>query len=357
MIGLHCHGHDLCGMPMGMNCVCHMNLVEGKCDYRKVIDNPRANDRLFHYVREHNGNYYYVPFFESRLLIWNYENKKKRVIDLHLDDRYEQAGVGKFYNIAFYRKKAYLIPFGYQAIVSIDLENGKVDHYMDMRSEFQGGKGFLFSRYVHTNEYQILLPSLMSNHVITANLQAGTYERDSIGNQQYRFSGVVKSANSMWFILKNDLCIIEKDLTTNEEKEYRDFPDGCKPDERHCFDDKAIVLYGKYIYCFPAGSNKAVRFHTEEKIFEELTEFQKYCENKKINRRYSIFNGCAQNGSEIYLNYQLGTVIRYNLRTGEIAEYEKSAKHLGMWIIGDIPQSAVRESKEACGAKIHRMAI
>jgi len=90
------------------------------------------------------------------------------------------------------------------------------------------------------------------------------------------------------------------------------------------FDAKGIILHKKWLYCFPARFDAAVKINLdtgEQLIIEEL---EPYCKHKKIDRRYSVFDGCAKNGDKVYLHYQVdASMLVYDLESGKISVFKR----------------------------------
>lgn len=334
MIGMHIVDDNLYGLTLDGNQIYKMNLNDGEYGFfRNVEVHPKTDNRLYHYVAVKDGKSYFVPFHGEKIAIYNHGDNSFEYIPIDLPIGFDSDKTGRFYNIAFFRNKLFLIPFGFKAIMCFDLECKTWHIAADLREEFDEKRIMLFSRYVHIDDHTIVLASLFSNAVFIFDMQTESIEKRNICDSDVRFSAITYYDNNIWMVAKNKLRIYQYDFENGDTKVYDQFPKECREDSKHCFDDKAVLLRKEYLYCFPAGSNMAIRMNLKTKSIEKLDEFEELCNNPRLNLNNSIFDGCAYNGDNICLHYQLNKIIKYNLKTRKIASFDRKVSLKG-WLSG-----------------------
>ncbi len=343
LIGQYVINGRLYGLGLDGNTVFSLNENTNELVFDHMIfDSQPVADKSYHFVSVVGQKCYFVPFMGNALGIYDYEVRKYKYIKLDLSDEYLQPNVGKFYNIVLYENKIVLIPFGYKAIMIYDSEKEKWKMAADMRSEYDDTRKILFSRYTYYDLETIILPSLSSNSLFFFNLRNETITKKTILNKDICFSAIEKYDDDYWIVAKNKLLIIRWNEKKKILEKYTSFPDGCEEDNRHCFDDKGITLYKNWLYCFPAGSNMAIRMDLNTKVIEQLHEFDEFCCDKRLVRGVSTFDGCARNDEVVYLHYQLGEILRYNMESREIKKYSRRISLSG-WL--ELMKNSIQKEK------------
>lgn len=282
----------------------------------------------------------FIPFREEKLMIYDRERNIWRQVGLGLMPemkageslrKREVSGniPGYFYGSCLYKDKVFLLPFGYRSLIQYHLVTGEVFHCFNFKETVLGEDVALFHNFAWMDETHIALSCLYSNHVVILDLESSDVEIRAVGKNDCRFSTIVKYGKEYWLVVKNWLAFIRWDPDTDEQEEYTAFPLKCElSNDKHCFDDSNIYLYENCLYCFPASCNMAVKFHLQNGTIEEIDSLSPYCQVEELNREASTFDGGIRIDDKIYLHYQLGSILAFDLKTEEIGTYDRTVKDI-----------------------------
>lgn len=324
-IGLSAYNNSLYAMQINKNAIVRMDINNGTIHYFDKIQNRAMGyNRMYHFTKVIRDKLYFVPFYDDRIAIYNFLNETYEYHELDLKDEYKSDSTGNFYNMCLHNNKIYLIPFGYRAIVSYDLNTKKTDHCMILSESFPKAiDRILFSNYEFIDDNRIVIPALCSNKVLVFNLENNEFECFHLANDKYCFSSIKKYQDDFYLVVKNDLSVVKWNYNTGKTEEYDKFPTGCKASNKSCFDDKGIHLFDNYLYCFPARSNMAVRVNLDNGQISKIDVFDELCNAEGINKDFSLFNGCAVYKDNIFLHYQLGSIVHYQINIEELHVYPR----------------------------------
>lgn len=294
-----------------------------------------------------------IPFREQKLILYDRERNTWKHIRLELiqelkpGESFRKGEIsgnmpGYFYGGCIYKDKVFLLPFGYRGLIQYHLATGEVFHCFDFRETVLGEDVALFHNFAWMDETHIVLSCLYSNHVVILDLENGDVEIKTVGRDGCRFTTIIKYGKDYWLVVKNRLAFIRWNPDTGEQEEYTEFPPGCEiSNNKHCFDDSNIYLCEDCLYCFPASCNMAVKFHLQNGTIEEIESLSSYCQVEELNREASTFDGGIRIDDRVYLHYQLGSILVFDLKTEEVCTYARTVKDIDS--IARMEKEAVEE--------------
>lgn len=339
----------LCALHVDADCIVGLsidNLVElyfdrqyGELTYGRWF--PYGGDRNYLTAVVQENVTYYIPFRAKKLVTYDRLEKMWNEVDLKIDktldpkEEMKKTEIsnnlpGRFLGGCFYKDCVYLFPFGYRGIIKYDTKTGEAVHCVNFQETILKNDVALFHNYVWMDDTHIALSCLYSNHVVIFNMENNEIEIKKVGKTGDRFTSIIKYEKSYWLIVKNRLAFIKWDICSGAEKELSSFPATCKiVNAKHCFDDSNIYVYGQFLYCFPASCNMAVRLDLTNGTIVELMSLHQYSQNENLDRRWSTFDFGIRVGDNVYLQYQLDSLLVFDLKTEKVQEYDKKIRDIG----------------------------
>lgn len=338
LVALATNDSKILGMQVDYSAIWEFDTEEKAMRY--VDRGPNANSSIvhgYHSSVRYNDAFIYIPYHDKQLAIFDTKKMEWKRVPLNLNKNLEAKEdvrnkeisgqlPGHFYGGCVYRNQLFLFPFGYGGLIKYNIHTNCVEHCVDFRKTILKNDVALFHNYVWMDKTTIILSCFYSNHVVLLDLEKNNFEIKAVGREDYRFSSIVKYDKDYWLIVKNKLVFIKWNPYTGSEEEFIDFPWGCDTaNDKHCFDDCGIYQYDRFLYCFPASCNMALKVDLTDGGIYEIKSLTKYCQDKKLNKRFSIFNGGARAKNRIYLQYQLGKILEFDLETENVHAYDRIA--------------------------------
>ena len=334
LVALHDSNDEVWGLEANRNDLFRLDQKNKSLQYAgKIPGISGQTEKAFHSVVRHGKKLFYIPFWESTLVIYDEEKGIWEKVDLELREELKpikngerqvvnESMPGYFYGGCVYRNTLYLFPFGYRSVVSYDILKGNIVHAIDLsRTVLKEDK------IVWLDDIHIALSCYCSNHVVILDLDKKKADIRTVGKSGSRFSTILKDGADCWLVVKNRLAFVKWNPDTDRQEEYTEFPTGCEiVDDRHCFDDSTAFIEGEYLYCFPASCNMAVKFHLREHVTKEIKALTSFCQDKRLERGISTFDGGVRVNDKVFLHYQLGTVLIFDQNTEEVSLCDRSVK-------------------------------
>ncbi len=335
LIALYKVQGDIYGFHVYNNEVFRLNLVERKLYYcgRLPAFNP-WEEKPFHNILRYQNLYFFVPFWNNANL-YIYDCKKDlwkkieliKLKEINLNQQEKEKKAGDFYGACVYQGQLFLLPFGCRYLIKYNIRTGEIFECADFGTTILKEDVALFHQFVWINTTCIALSCLYSNHVVLFNLETNETEIKTVGKDGYCFSTILKHEDSYWLVVKNKLAFLKWNPDTDNTEEFKGFPSRCMvANDRHCFDDSNLCIHKGYLYCFPASCNMAIKFDLKNGTAEEIKSLTKYCQDSKLNRDQSTFDGGIWEGTKVYLHYQLGKILEFDLETEAVQEYDRILK-------------------------------
>lgn len=224
-----------------------LDLKDGKIE--KVLVFPgSAEDRKLCYsdiIRVKN-KFILVPGWAEDVYI--YDIQTKQGIKIVLSE--SQKHLRKFDKGIEYEGKLFLVPAGYPAIVSIDLDNFEIHEFKECIQSFllDEPSKLMFSWGFIKREQYLYLASCNESRILIFNMEDGSYKIKEIGDYPYGYCRIIYDGKYFWLGGYNTNHIVRWDETTDEIKEFT-FPIDQKPSEEWYF-SSSIIEYGDEIILF-----------------------------------------------------------------------------------------------------------
>lgn len=328
MLGLCEYNGNIYGVDYATNMLLRFDLEDKKIYYQKVIPSTGydANQpyQSYHHIYREDGKLYLIPFRENQIVIWDMKEDVWETIPLTITERCTENEPGKFYSCIKYGDILYLLPFGYKKVLACNLVTKEQWFSFDFSDTVLKDDRVFFHPFEYIDNSNIVLTCFGSNHIVIMNLITGDCRIQEVGDKEYRFS-TIKKIDSVYVILvKNKLRLLLWNPKTTEVREIKAFPNkAVLYNDRHCFDGETVNIFNKYIYCFPASCNMAVRIDVETLEIIEVEAMRALCSEAQLNHEISTFDGCTRVGNKLYLHYQLDKIVCFNMETEEVSVYER----------------------------------
>lgn len=325
LIGMSVYKNNLYAMLYDRNVVIKIDLLTKTMHYYgKLPSKPMLKPKMYHFTKIYDDKMYYIPFSETKLLVYDFIKQEYDEIDLELKQELS-GGEGNFYNCHIYKNRIYLFPFRYRAILCLDLKTRQIVKSIDLSKEFPlSDNPILFIRYALVDETHVLLPVLSSNKILMFDLERFIFEIFSIGEESLCFNSIVKYKEEFWLEVRNKFLFVKWNFHTKKIQILEGLSNNRSENYISCFDGKATTLYNNWLYCFPARYDTAIKVNLETGEQQIIEELEPYCKSDKINKECSIFDGFARDGNKVYFNYQVyDSILIYDLENGEVSVFAR----------------------------------
>lgn len=337
LIALFKNRNSIYGVHVYNNEVFRLSLADKELHYCGRIPVFSAwKEKMVHNIFCYQDLYFFIPFQNNtNLLIYDYKKnlwKKVRLKilqEIEKDQQKKEKSPGYFYGSFVYRDQLFLLPFGCRHLIKYNILTGEVSDCVDFGITALKKDIVLFHKFAWIDSSHIALSCLYSNHVVLFNLETNAMEIKTVGSIDYRFSIIIKYEDDFWIVVKNKLVFLKWNPDTGYIEEFKKFPPDCTlANDRHCFDESNIYQYKSFLYCFPAACNMAVKFDLKQGTMVEIQSLANYCQNPKLDREQSTFDGGVRDEEKIYLHYQLGKILEFDLKTECVKEYDQILKDI-----------------------------
>lgn len=330
LIALHKVQDDIFGLHVCSNLFYRFNLIDKTLHYcGRISVFDKEESKPFHSIIHYADLYFFVPFWNVNLVIYDAYKDSWKKIDLSSLKGFpcqENHLPGYFFGACLFRDQLFLLPFGCRQLIKYHIRTGKLSNCVDFGKTILKQDDLLFHRFAWVDECNIILSCLCSNHVVIFNLETNEIKISTVGQEDYRFSIVIKYEDSFWLVVKNKLSFLKWNPDRGYIEELKVFPKGCSiSNDRHCFDSANVYLHNRFLYCFPASCNMAVKFDIKNGVAEEIESLRAYCQDTDLNREQSTFDGGIQVKNKIYLHYQLNKILEFDLETENVHAYDRIA--------------------------------
>jgi hypothetical protein len=325
LIGMSVYKNNLYAMLYDRNVVIKIDLLTKTMHYYgKLPNKPMLTLTMYNFTKIYGDKLYYVPFSETKLLVYDFNKQEYDEIDLELKQELS-GGEGNFYNCHIYKNRIFLFPFRYRAILCLDLKTRQIVKSIDLSKEFPlSDNPILFIRYALVDETHVLLPVLSSNKILMFDLERFIFEVFSIGEESLCFNSIVKYKEEFWLEVRNKFLFVKWNFHTKNIQIIEGLSNNRFENYISCFNGKATTLYNNWLYCFPAGYDTAIKVNLDTGEQQVIEELEPYCKSDKINKKYAIFDGFARDGNKLYFNYQVDdSILMYDLDNGEVSVFAR----------------------------------
>lgn len=341
LVALHQVGNAVYGLDIENSGIYSFDMQSYEIQYKGRIHGADLGIcQAFHSVVCHNDLAFFIPFRDKDLIIYDRERNKWEKVELELMQEMEAGEElrsreisgnlpGRFHGGFIFKDQLYLLPFGYRSMIKYHLTKGYVTHCYDFRTTVLKEDAVLPCLFEWMDATHIILICMYSNHVVIFDLEKEKAEIRTVGKEGYCFSAIKKYKDDYLLTVKNQLAFIRWQPDTDKQTEYKTFPIGCEiVNEKHCFAANGIHIYGDCLYCFPASCNMAIKFDLVNETMEEILPFSPYCQDKRLDRSFSIIDAGVMIDDTIYLYYQLGQMLTFNLKTEEVCAFDWKIKDI-----------------------------
>ncbi len=167
-----------------------------------------------------NGKLYLAPVYAENIEVFDISMEKLMSIPLRSDpDKYRRMpsqSTADFINIYEYDKYLFFIPLSYGAIVRLDTENEKVDHYNEFAELLwpivRDRDAFWFKQSCMIDG-KIYMPSSCANAMIEFDMETCSTFLYKIGGEDIGFSGICYDGKRFWILnrIGDRMIIWDKD--------------------------------------------------------------------------------------------------------------------------------------------------
>lgn len=328
LIGLCEYNGDFYGVDYAANILLRFDQRDKKIHYQTLIPTTKYDGnqpyQSYHYIYHEDERLYLIPFRENQIVIWDMEEDAWEVIPLSITERCTDNEPGNFYGCVKYGDILYLLPFGYKKILACNLVTKEQWFSFDFSETILMHDKALFYPYEYLDDSTIVMTCFYSNHIVIMDLITGDCRIEEVGDKGYRFSAIKKINPGYVIVVKNKLSLLFWDPKTSEVKEIKAFPQkAILHNDRHCFDGETVHIFDKYMYCFPASCNMAIRVDIETFEITEVEGIRPLCIDTRLNHEISTFDGCVRVENKLYLHYQLDKIVCFDMETEEVSEYDR----------------------------------
>lgn len=229
-----------------MNLVFSINMESDNLDIIGTIPSRSfVENELFGAISILKNKIVLAPYQEPDIWVYDLKNGNWTLVP----KKYIQhMGTGGVLQIVNYGQLVFLIGASYPAIIKLDTETLEVQYiekpFIDKQEKVKKvNDAFFRSHFVVKNEW-LYLASCIDNTVLKFNLQTDDYSWVSIGNYNYRFSGIATDGKNFWLSPRTNETIIKWD-GMEKIKEIQ-LPDIYKEKFNYflgiCYDGKKILL-------------------------------------------------------------------------------------------------------------------
>lgn len=143
--------------------------------------------------------------------------------------------------------------------------------------------------------------------------------------ENIKIGGIYQFDNDIYIICKNRLKIWRVDESFKDFRVLNCFDEGLYDDRERLtyFDPETVTYYDRKLYLFPAKWNHALEIDLDKMSVRIIDELEEYCTASNQLENISVVNGGLRIDNNVYLHYQLGQIIKYNLENHEVVAFSR----------------------------------
>lgn len=273
-----------------INLLYRMNITNG--DIKIASSMPEENilaPRLGSKIIHNNGNLYFAPMNAKKIWKWNISSGKWTGFERKYIRNWTDQG--DMFQAIQYNNKIFFIGCLYPAIIILDLDSEKLTYleepYQHINPKAEEEKDACFRTDYVQIENTIYIASCVSNEVLKLNMDSYEYEFISVGESDYKYSGICFDGNKFYLSPRKTSPIVIWD----GDKEYSaiELPDMYKKKaDRPVF---AGAVYDEGRIVLPARFwDKTIILNKEGNSITTKVEDKSYSFYKKLDvETYAFF--------------------------------------------------------------------
>lgn len=274
-------GDDIWFIHGKMNVLMRYNISES---YTYVIDRiPNENlfqERAYIGIYKWKNKLFMIPSSARDIVLYNITEKRFERISIPNIEEYE--GKGLFYNIYAEKRYLYGIPFLYEAIIKLDMENNSIEyiHIKGMNKSYINGTTRVGDELIAIYAY--------TNQAVFFDIKTGNMSLKSLGEVERKYTDIGHIGNKLYLFDEYSGCIIQKSMEGQKEEE-----EFCKYSNKNV---RIFSALSDFLILDSVESNGMELINKEKEVVFQTQNMQKL----KIESLYSIYcSGIESNNSLI----------------------------------------------------------
>lgn len=267
---------------------------------------------------KNSDSIYFSPFFSNEIACYSIVEKVFKKIPLK-----QQANAAIKENLlgaVAYGDAVYFTPFGYPAIVRLDVKTEELTYYSDWVAQLQGLEGYqadAFFLFPLVHGSSIYLAACGANAVVQFNMETQKSTVHVVGKAGYRYGGICFDGNNIWLSPRQYTYtpIVKWNPDTGETEEL------VLPAEKEKNNYFLSIVYCKgYVWLLPHFANNAYKIDIYTNEMSIAEEFAMVLENNETLPHMKYWFAQVFGDSIYTYNEHKNTLVCYNCETLERRE-------------------------------------
>ena len=304
-------GNELWFVAGNYNGLYKMDISSGKVEYiGRVPDEDVISNSLYANIFKIRDDIWMIPSRAKEIARYNLKENKFHKIKL---SNFKISKTAKFNSAHVYKNKIYMIPWNFEGIVCLDLDNESVtvdSRFIKLLEEKYGYKEKM--SYVHKSclvDKYIYMPIYNTNIIIEYNLMTKKIKDYQIGDESLKFGSIVYDGNNFWLIPRTNGPIVSWDKKNNKFSVYNKYPKG--------FSCTNLFRFAHYtdgnVWLFPEMGNMIIKLDVKTGSMEGIckTNGKYYCSfARDINNSILTISSVGRKNTQLLIIDKSGEIIK-----------------------------------------------
>jgi len=298
-----------------------------KTEYIGII--PEQNYWANLGIAENKRKLYFVPLLSDKISVFDMTKNIFEQVDFRNDCNITR----KFQSIICFKDFIYFIPFGFPAIMKLNVNTNEIKYFSEWVSEasklqiskLQEFEKGLLSYSFCIVETEIALVIRSTNAIMFFNMETCNYEIKNIGEETEQYNSICFDGQNYYLSSFYEDYIVKWNRQTNEILKIK-FPSSFTR-KTSIYSNFNIQYSNKYIWLLPYAANNAYKINVDTNVVTELPEFIEFIEDKELAWYYNI---TFVDGNFIYAATINKGVAEYNMDTGELNSIKDYGNEAGL---------------------------
>lgn len=247
-----------------------------------------VQERLYISMAMYYGKIYFAPHNADEIAVYDIERKKFKKIPIPIPRKREFLieESGKFFRTVSVEEKVYFIPYYYPGILCYDTKNDVFSYFDDWINEIEEKRVNQWGYFLEVIfvENRLILPCACADAVVILDLSVQKSYILNTEKTSYlcKFCGICY-ANKYFYLISADGTIQKRKLKEEKEEIKIIKLPNLEFDEIEFYPVKSL---NEYIYLFPFGQNKGIRFNMNNEQWEVIDWFSN---KEKFEKKWCQF--------------------------------------------------------------------
>ncbi|MDR0949799.1 MAG: hypothetical protein LBM69_09830, partial [Lachnospiraceae bacterium] len=305
-------------IPYKKNSLITMDLESFHAQYSGRLQNQFTTDgSIYSCVVQGENKAYFISRFDNEIVEYCFDTGESVSRPLALQSELKQPTVTNFITGCLVNQNLFLFPFGYGAIVKVDLSNDSVLHIpIAEENQLESAESRRFIHHCLIDHEIAYVTSHVTNTVLEFNINSYQSKLYRLGQPTDIYGYIVKNGSHFWIQVRNRPAFIQWDPQSGKEVEHTGFP-GDFTNGNINFGAKTVIHDQNLLYCFPYQANMAVVLDMNTGLIQKADAFDIYFQQTKKQTNTKVMR-CFMNAEMIYLFTTDGRIMQYNTRNQQM---------------------------------------